>query len=102
VLFYHYDCDRCLQAIPLYRSAASSMRAAGSNVRFAFVAMPPTAPAGRDPVSSTSNDSRMSLRPTHDWFASTPLAVAIDEGTVVWAQDSDEAVHPPVVPKWNN
>jgi len=101
ILFYHFDCDSCLEAIPRYMSIATSMTSTGVNgPRVAFIAMPPVAPAGQDPVSPSSDYSRLVLRPDHDWFATTPVVAAIEDGSVLWADEGEIAVHPPTITQW--
>jgi hypothetical protein len=101
IVFYHYDCDSCRQAIPLYASLSVPLNVTAVNrPKVAFVVMPPLAPAGQDPVVPFKDYPRLTLRPDKDWFATTPVVAAIDEGNVVWAGDGENAVHPPIIPGW--
>jgi hypothetical protein len=101
LVFYHYDCDSCLEAIPLYQSIATSMNETHSHKpKVAFIAMPPLAPTGQDPVSPSSNYSHLILRPDHDWFATTPVVAVIEDGRVLWADEGGKAVHPPLISQW--
>jgi hypothetical protein len=101
VVFYHYDCESCRQAIPFYAELAKSEGYRSSkNPRVVFIAIPPVAPEGRDPVSGASNYSHLLLRSDHDWFATTPVVAAIDNGTVLWAADGERAIHPPSISQW--
>jgi hypothetical protein len=95
LLFYHYDCDDCRQAIPAYRALAP-----GDAFRIAFIAMPPLAPAGQDPVADSTDHAHLSLRPDHDWFATTPVVAALQDGRVLAAADGEAAIHPPAIPQW--
>ncbi len=98
VVFYHFDCGDCIQAIPNYMHLAF---VDGTNApRIAFVAMPPLAPRGEDPVPSSPAYLHLSLRRNHDWFATTPVVAALEDGKVVWAADGEAAVQPPVVLGW--
>jgi hypothetical protein len=98
VVFYHYDCDSCLEAIPKYRSLVAD--ATKESPHLAFVAMPPTAPAGQDPVTPSSASLRLNLRPDHDWFATTPVVVVLEDGRVLSAYDGEDAVDPPTISQW--
>jgi hypothetical protein len=101
LILYHYDCDNCLKAIPAYIALANSIsRAKPSNPRIAFIVMPPVAPVGQDPIPDSPNYSHLILRPIHDWFATTPVVVAIDNGIVLFAADGERAILPPLIPEW--
>lgn len=91
VVLYHFDCDDCLKAIPEYQALATSQ----SPVRVAFVAMPPFAPAGREPVADSSDYLHLRLRPDYDWFATTPVALTLQDGLVRTATEGTDATHPP-------
>jgi Methylamine utilisation protein MauE len=93
LVLYHYDCDDCLRAIPLYCALAGRPR------HVAFVAMPPVAPPGQDPVPASGDYLRLSLRPDHDWFATTPVAVALQDGRVIAAAEGEQAMQPPAFPR---
>jgi hypothetical protein len=95
VVLYHYDCETCLRAIPNYRSLGANPL--DSDVHIAFVQMPPDPPAGEDPVVPSSNYLHLKLRPDHEWFATTPVVVAIEDGRVMAANDGEKAVEPPPV-----
>jgi hypothetical protein len=99
VVLYHYDCDSCLEAIPRYRAFAVSEVARNAGIRVAFIAMPPT-PVGADPVGISPNYLHLALRPDHDWFATTPVAVALENARVIEARQGDHAVAPPDIPGW--
>jgi len=95
VVFYHYDCDTCRQAIPKYRALATGTENHADACRVAFIAMPPIAPPGEDPIPPSPDYLRLSLRPDHDWFATTPVVAAIDNGKVLSAADGEVALSPP-------
>jgi methylamine utilization protein MauE len=96
VLLYHYDCDDCLRAIPQYQALARS----NSRLHIAFAAIPPAAPAGRDPVADSADYLHLTLRADHDWFATTPIVAAIQNGQVLAAASGENAMQPPDVPQW--
>jgi hypothetical protein len=97
VLLYHYDCDDCLSAIPRYEALAQSH----PGYQMAFVAMPPLATDG-GPVSLSADYLSLKLRPDHDWFATTPIFAALQDGVVVSAGGGKDAIKPPDIPKWDN
>jgi hypothetical protein len=99
VVLYHHDCESCQQAIPEYRVVAE--KADGINqVRVAFIAMPPFAAPGEDPVPTSAAYLHLSLRPDHDWFATTPVVAALQDGQVIFAAEGERAIHPPVNAAW--
>jgi hypothetical protein len=84
VILYHFDCSDCRAAIPAYEALAD-------RVHIAFVAMPPLGPS---PVADSPAYLSLTLRPDHEWFATTPLVAALQDGSVVSAEGGDNAVHP--------
>jgi hypothetical protein len=99
LVFYHYDCDDCRQAIPRY--CALTTESGNSSVRshLAFIAMPPLAPsAEEDPVPASPSYLHLKLHPSHDWFATTPVVAALQDGKVLFAADGEQAVYPPQWP----
>jgi hypothetical protein len=101
LVLYHYDCDSCLEAIPNYASLASTAGSNSTGPRLAFIALPPTAPEGQEPVTPSSSYQRLILRPDHDWFATTPIVIALQDGRVLVAEEGEKAVHPPRIPEWD-
>lgn len=100
LVFYHYDCDSCREAIPIYETLATATSTKPGSPKIAFIAMPPIAPPDQEPVSSSSHCLRLTLLSDHDWFATTPVVAALDDGNVLWADDGDNAVHPPSISQW--
>jgi len=96
VLLYHYDCEDCVRAIPIYESLAAIHR----GFRVAFLAMPPVAAAGADPLADSPQSVRLTLRQDHDWFATTPVSVALKDGRVLAAVSGSDAINPPDIPAW--
>jgi hypothetical protein len=90
VVLYHFDCDDCRKAIADYQALAVSQ----ANFRVAFVAMPPFAAAGSEPVVESGDYLRLRMREDHDWFAATPVVAALEEGRVVGAAEGEGAVSP--------
>jgi hypothetical protein len=100
VIFYHYDCDICLQAIPHYQSLAVAQSNSVDQERIAFVAIPPIAPHGEDTIAPSSFYLHLSLRPDHQWLAMTPLVVALKDGIVIAAVQGEQAVEPMIITSW--
>jgi hypothetical protein len=96
LVFYHYDCLDCLDAVTFYRALAAN----GDGIRTAFIAMPPLPSVGSDPVSDAADYLHLELSGDHEWFAPTPLVVAIQDGIVLAAEEGKSAVQPPDVAQW--
>ena len=94
VVFYHYDCDDCLAAIPNYRALAASEEGQADPLKVAFIALPPFAPTGKDPVFASSNTLHLSLRRDPEWVAATPIMLVLESGRVRRAVSGDQAVTP--------
>jgi hypothetical protein len=77
MIFYHYDCPDCVDAIDLYRA-----KPANGGVRTAFVAVPPLPPPGADPVPDAPGYLHLQLSPDHEWFVTTPLVIVLKDGIV--------------------
>jgi hypothetical protein len=91
VVIYHDDCEACRRAVPKYQALAGVHGAS----RMAFVAMPS---GGKDPhplVSPSPAYAALALRRDYQWFATTPILVALDDGVVAFAAEGDSAVEPP-------
>lgn len=99
ILLYHHDCDSCVQAIPNYQRLTT---ADPTQPRIAFIAMPPAASPAQDPVANSSRYLHLLLKPTHEWFASTPVVAALSDGQVIAALDGEPAVHPPDIAAWHD
>jgi hypothetical protein len=97
VVLYHYDCDACLQAIPNYSTWARTNAKDSFHAKLALIAMPPLPSASQDPILPSSEFERFALRSDHDWFATTPVVVALENGRVLTALDGNDAIHPPNV-----
>jgi hypothetical protein len=97
VILYHYDCESCQQAIPNYQRLAIENP---TESHIAFIAMPPAAPPGQDPVADSPTYLHFALKPDHDWFATTPVVAAVADGQVIAAFDGEQAVHPPDISVW--
>jgi len=96
VVFYHYDCPDCLDAVTFYRALAAN----GDGIRTAFIAMPPLPSTGNDPVPDAPDYLHLELSTDHEWFATTPLVVALQDGIVLAAEEGKSAVRPLDVAQW--
>jgi hypothetical protein len=92
LLIYHDDCDDCRQAIPIYRAAH------GSTCRLALLALPPIT----TPATDWPDSLRLTLNPDQNWFATTPLAFALQDGRVLASAAGHAAMHPPDVIQWRH
>lgn len=97
LVLYHHDCDSCRRAIPAYCSMAGQKKGAGWP-RLAFIQMPPIVAPADDPVPKSAQYLHLNLPPSHLWFATTPVAVLLDNG-VVKAASSGKAAETPN-PSW--
>ncbi|MHB1766788.1 MAG: MauE/DoxX family redox-associated membrane protein [Phycisphaerae bacterium] len=86
VLFYHASCGECQKTIPIYQRAAEQWKAADRLLRMAFIRVPSNigketsgAPVGNGPMAWGILDA------SHQWFATTPAAVELKDGTVIKA-----------------
>jgi hypothetical protein len=93
VVLYHWDCPHCREALPQYEALAREDhgRVARATV---LIEMPPYAPAGEELVSASSACVLGKLSDEREWFATTPLVVAIQDGKVVSVQQGEAAAHP--------
>ena len=102
LIFYRYGCDDCRRAIPNYTALAAIMRGDPDQPRLAFVAVPPYAPAGQDPVLPSLDYLHLTLRGDGSRFAATPVVVALQDGNVMGVDDGEQAFVPPDVPEWHS
>lgn len=85
LLFYHYDCPDCREAIPKYEQMACDLGGNGDFLRIALVEVPPYGPA----VLGTSAFCTLGrLAATKEWFITTPAAALLTNTRVkaAWAQ----------------
>ena len=102
ILVYHFDCSTCIRAIDEYRKLiARESNTRSPSVRFAFIAMPPFAKPGEDPLPESGKYVRLRMRPEHVWLATTPVAVALEDGRVLTVAEGDDAIHPLSVSQWS-
>lgn len=81
MLFYHFDCPDCKEAIPIYEETYRSMEGNNEAIRFAFVEMPPY---GDDTQQLVSEDTLcLKGRLLKKWFVTSPLVVVLFDGEVM-------------------
>jgi hypothetical protein len=102
VVFYHYGCDDCRRAIPTYTALAATMSGDPDQPQISFVAIPPYASTGQDPVLPSLDYLHLSLRDDGSWSAATPVVVALQDGEVLAVNEGDKAFIPPDVPEWRS
>jgi len=79
VLFYHYDCPDCLEAIQKYEKIFSEIDINNVVLGFAIIAVPPY---GEDRVIAGSPCVPGRLADVKDWFVTTPAVVLLTDGQV--------------------
>ena len=81
VLFYHFDCPNCAEAIPAYEEIYSSLKGNDDVLRFAFIEMPPYGDETQQLVSKDTLCSKGRL--LKKWFVTSPLVVVLFDGEVM-------------------
>lgn len=90
VLFYHYDCPNCREAIPVYDEMAREYFAGQEDFRFAFIEAPPFGDPEKDPVPTDTPCLTGKLDDSVKYFnLTTPLTVLIEDGRFIkhWEVD---------------
>lgn len=84
LLFYHYDCPDCRQAIKEYELICSEL-AGDDNLKIAFIEVPPYAPYSEDIIFNFEGDNCITGRLQKDrkWYVATPLVVVLVDGVVI-------------------
>ena len=91
VLFVRPGCNQCAAAIPRYVAAVER-----ETVRLAIVELPGSGAAGGSPPSRSGDVLYGRLEPSRRWLTTTPVAVSLSRGIVVYvAQGSAAAVPDP-------
>lgn len=84
VLFYHAGCDECQRTIPAYEALAAYDAGTGNATRIAFIRVPSDPPTPQPPgLFHTDAALHGALDGSHEWFATTPIAVELSSGKVV-------------------
>ncbi len=94
VLFYHANCDECRQAIPVYEALAQSEYLSGQIPHVAFIRVP-TGPAAMQPPGLFHTNAALhgTLDDTHEWFATTPTAVELQNAVVMRSVSGNAAMN---------
>jgi hypothetical protein len=85
-VFYHYECDDCEVAIPLYNKYSADY-AADDSIQFAFVSGPPHAPEGEELVPDDTTALIGKLDDSRDWIFESPIVLLLSDGQLLkWWQ----------------
>jgi hypothetical protein len=79
-IIYSNDCDHCRQAVPRFQ--ASALR---SSIPTLFIEMPPYASPGQELVRPSVSSGPITvarLTDQHEWFASTPIIIELNNGII--------------------
>lgn len=88
VVVYSHDCSHCQAMIPKYRQFASGTARVPGSPRIALVEMPPYSDAPQDTPADPLPWISGRLAASHEWFAQTPVEIAIVDGAVVFSKDN--------------
>ena len=83
IMFYHASCDECRRTIPVYEQLAQREMLAGKTPHVAFVRVPSGSGVSTRGLFHSNIALHGTLDATHDWFATTPIAVQLRSGRVV-------------------
>lgn len=83
VLFYHWDCPDCREAIPKYEQINRELAAGEGSMRFAFIEIPPYGRQEDNPVGPDTSCLKGRLDTSKQWYITTPLVVLIENGSVI-------------------
>jgi uncharacterized membrane protein YoaK (UPF0700 family) len=81
ILLVHHDCEDCRAAIARFQAMGTSAPP------LAVIEMPPYADAGEKLVDAPTILGRLDT--SHDWFATTPVALRLEDGTVRQAAEGN-------------
>ena len=83
ILFYHYDCPDCREAIPRYEQMNSELAGNEDAIRIAFIETPPYGPEDESPIPAETRSLTGRLDASEKWYFTTPLVVVIRDGIVI-------------------
>lgn len=83
VLFYHWDCPECREAIPVYNEFNEMLMGNEQAIRFAFVEIPPYGTPENDPIPEDTNCLLGKLDERKKWYAGSPVLFVIQDGIVL-------------------
>ena len=91
VFMYHHDCSTCSESVPKYEAYVKK-KAEMDAVEFqlAYIAIPPYSTDGSGPVPADTSCPHGKLSDKEKWAITSPLVVALLDGSVVkqWPQGS--------------
>lgn len=94
VIFYHASCDECRTAIPIYEALAAYDAGSGSATRIDFIRVPSDPLTPLPPgLFDTNAAIHGTLDTTHEWFATTPIAVELSAGKIIAAATGTAAMN---------
>ncbi len=82
LLFYHYDCPDCQQAVPQYEQMARDLAGNDDFLQVALIEVPPY---GHGPVAPDSPCVLGRMDQSKEWFVTTPVVVLVSQRQVVSA-----------------
>jgi len=88
VLIYHAGCESCHRAIANYESTANAAAGNRLDAQFAFLALDLESQRGTPKFKNIVGGS---LEANHEWIASTPVGLYLQNGTVVKVASGEEA-----------
>lgn len=93
VVLHRHDCWECQVAMPKYRQAADALAGRSGSPRVVLVEMPPYA----DTVTRRDDNERQlliaRLSDAHEWFAKTPIELAVTDGIVTFALEGGQGLN---------
>ena len=81
VLFYHFNCPDCREAIPVYEEIYASLEGNEDTIRFAFIEMPPY--GNQDQRLVSEDTACLQGKLMKKWFVTTPLVVMLFDSEVL-------------------
>jgi thiol-disulfide isomerase/thioredoxin len=92
ILFYHYDCPNCQEAIPIYDQMAKDYEVFEQGIQFAFIEGPPFAEPEDNIVPPETVCFTGQLDEEKEWIFISPLMVLTIDGIVIksWEVETPE------------
>jgi hypothetical protein len=97
LVFYHFNCPVCRDAIQKYRAIDNALRAQPNRPRLAFVAVPPITTDPSDPGHASNNAAHFILKPDRELTTAMPVVVTLRDGKVSSITTGDQAAHPQII-----
>lgn len=93
IMFYHASCGECRATIPVYEQLAQRELNSGRTPHVVFVRVPSGSGISTRGLFHSSLALHATLDATHEWFAQTPIAVQLHNGTVTAAVTGTAAMN---------